>query len=44
MTGAKRAAALRKLAAELDRDARGASDAARVKDLAGVVRGLATKA
>ncbi len=44
MTGAKRSAALNKLAAELDRDARGASDTARVKDLARVVRGIAAKA
>ena len=43
-TGAKRAAALDKLAAELDRDIRGARDATRVKDLAGVVRGIAKKA
>ncbi|HET8650425.1 MAG TPA: hypothetical protein VFL95_10305, partial [Gemmatimonadales bacterium] len=40
-TGAARASALNKLAAELDRDAQGAPDAARVRALAGVVRGIA---
>jgi len=40
MSGAKRAAALKKLAGELDRDASGASDAARVRALATVVKGL----
>ncbi len=44
MTGAKQAAALTKLAGELERDARKASDATRVKDLATVVRGIAKKA
>jgi hypothetical protein len=38
MTGAKRASALRKLAGDLDRDAQGASDATRVRALAGVVK------
>ena len=44
LTGAKRASALGKLAGELDRDARSASDAKRVRLLAGVVRGLEKKA
>ncbi|MFL5575696.1 MAG: LVIVD repeat-containing protein [Gemmatimonadaceae bacterium] len=39
-SGAARARALGKLAAELDRDARGASDAPRVRALATVVKGL----
>jgi hypothetical protein len=41
MKGAGRVNALKKLAGELDRDAGSASDAARVRALAGVVRGLA---
>jgi hypothetical protein len=40
--GGKRTAALRKLATELDRDAKGASDAARVHALADVVKRLET--
>jgi hypothetical protein len=40
MSGAKRTAALKKLAGELDHDAASASDAARVRALAKVVRGL----
>jgi len=40
MSGSKRTAALKKLAGELDRDASGASDAVRVRALAGVVKGL----
>jgi len=39
-SGAARAAALRKLAADLDRDATSASDAARVRALSSVVKGL----
>jgi hypothetical protein len=40
-SGAERRRALEQLGRELDRDARGASDAGRVRALAGVVRGLA---
>jgi hypothetical protein len=40
LSGAARAAALRKLAADLDRDAASASDAARVRALSSVVKGL----
>ncbi len=40
MSGTRRASALRTLAGELDRDAASATDAARVRALAGVVRGL----
>jgi hypothetical protein len=38
--GATRAGALQRLAADLDRDAKNASDGARVRALAKVVRGL----
>jgi hypothetical protein len=41
-TGAKRTATLQKLATDLDRDAKNASDAPRVRALAKVVRGLET--
>ena len=40
-SGARRASALKKLASDLDRDAAGAGDTARVRELAGVVRKLA---
>jgi hypothetical protein len=40
LSGSARAAALRKLASDLDRDASGASDAARVRALSSVVKGL----
>jgi hypothetical protein len=40
LRGTARAAALRKLASDLDRDVSSASDAARVRALSGVVRGL----
>ena len=40
-SGSQRASTLKKLAAELDRDANGASDATRVRALAKVVRGMA---
>jgi hypothetical protein len=40
LNGAARATALRKLAADLDRDASSASDAARVRALSSVVKGL----
>jgi hypothetical protein len=43
LTGARRRAALTTLAAQLDRDAKGASDAAKVRALAGAVRDLAKK-
>ncbi|HEY7876781.1 MAG TPA: hypothetical protein VIC55_01070, partial [Gemmatimonadaceae bacterium] len=39
-SGAKRVSALKKLEGELNRDAKGASDAARVRALASVVKGL----
>jgi hypothetical protein len=42
MTGAARRAALTRLAAQLERDARGAADSARVRALAGVVKELAS--
>jgi hypothetical protein len=41
MTGEARRAALTRLAAQLERDARGAADSARVRELAGVVKELA---
>jgi hypothetical protein len=44
MMGAKRSAALNKLATELSRDLKTSSDAARVKELTNVVRGIARKA
>ena len=43
-TGARRRTALRQLATQLDRDARSASDAPRVRSLASAVRELATAA
>ena len=43
MSGAKRSAALRTLAGQLDHDATSASDAKRVRALAAVVQGLETK-
>jgi hypothetical protein len=44
LSGSRRKLALRRLAAELDRDAVGASDAPRVRAMAGAVRSLASAA